>query len=94
MKLKQKRGLTADKLRQYGRSADIIDDNDFIAIQHAWQSLDHEQKTVLTRFFLDPVPQPALQLQWELFVSQATVYRIKDRALDIMYQAIKKEDSL
>lgn len=90
---RKKRNIVAEILRQYGESIDVSEGENFAAVRKALEKLDYEQRVVVDRFYIKPVPNPEIKCQWELYMSRATVYRVLSKALNIIYEEMKRHEN-
>ena len=90
---RKKRNIVANVLRRYGKSIDVSEEENFAAVHKALEKLDYEQRVVVDRFYIKPVPNPEIKCQWELYMSRATVYRVLSKALNIIYEEMKRYEN-
>ena len=90
---RDKRNIVAEILRRYGKSIDAPEEENFAAVHKALEKLDYEQRVVVDIFYIKPVPNPEIKCQWELYMSRATVYRVLSKALNIIYEEMKRYEN-
>ena len=62
-----------------------------LPIRAGFEALDEREHFVLSQLYTSPLPQSVSQVAGMLGVSPATVYRIRNRALDILTLVIDDE---
>lgn len=70
----------SDRRRRFGAQLECV--NLWLgAVENALGTLSREEKLTLERFFIDRQPGWLMDLCEELFLEQAAIYKLKDRAL-------------
>ena len=62
-----------------------------LPIRAGFEALDYREHLVLTQLYTSPIPKNVVDVANMLGVSPATVYRIRNRALDILTLVLDDE---